>query len=341
MIIEQPSDPTATIPPRYRERTIEQGVKLAPKRSAIARRPRQLDVSMLTQGLGWFSVALGAAELLFPRGVARVSGIARPHSALTRLFGARELASGIGILTSRGQAQEPWIKARVAGDGLDLATLGLALLSPRNQRSLTLMSVVAVAGVTALDVLASQELRRQRTSSTDRFTFGVPIETTLIVNQTPQACYDFWRKLENLPTFMRHLESVRVTGDRSSHWVSKAPLGTRVEWDAEITEDRPGALLSWKSLPGSQILNTGTVRFEEYVGGRGTLVIVNLVYDAPGGPMGAALARMLGEEPKVQIREDLRRFKQLIETGEVPTTRGQSAGRRSRLARLFGKGETP
>lgn len=341
MPTQQTSDTTTSTPPGYREPTNEPGLKSSAQRPVPASQSPQLDVSMLTQGLGWFSVALGAAELLFPHGVTRASGIARPHRGLTRLFGARELASGIGILTSRGQAQEPWIKARVAGDALDLATLGLALFSPRNRRSLTLMSMVAVAGVTALDVLANQELRRKRTSRAEKFTFGIPIETTLIVNQTPQVCYEFWRKLENLPTFMRHLESVQATDDRTSHWVSKAPLGTHVEWDAEITEDRPGALLSWKSLPGSQIHNAGSVRFEEYVGGRGTLVLVNLVYDAPGGPMGAALARLLGEEPKVQVREDLRRFKQLIETGEIPTTRGQPAGRRSRIARLFGKGETP
>lgn len=341
MPTSETSHSNANIRHRYRERTTASGFRSSSNQSVKTDRSRQLDISMLTQGLGWFSVALGTAELLFPRGVTNASGVARPHSGLTRLFGARELASGIGILTSRGQAQAPWIKARVAGDALDLAALGLALLAPRNRRSLTLLSILAVAGVTALDVLASQELQRQRTSRADRFTFGVPIETTLLVNQTPQACYDFWRKLENLPTFMHHLESVKVADDGTSHWVSKAPLGTHVEWDAEITDDRPGALLSWKSLPGSQIHNSGTVRFEEYVGGRGTLLVVNLVYDAPGGPMGAALARVLGEEPKVQIRDDLRRFKQLIETGEIPTTRGQPAGRRSRLSRLFGKGETP
>lgn len=338
MTIEHTADAIATYPSRSRPPQIREtaGRSRAPLKK---HERRTLDTGAVVRALGWFSVGLGAAELLFPRTVNRIAGLSSDRTPLTRIFGLRELASGIGILKSSNP--EPWIKARVAGDGLDLAVLGLALLSPRNHRVRTTLSIAAVAGVTALDVMASRELERQRTAEPGKFAYGVPIEMTLAVNRSAQECYDFWRKLENLPRFMRHLQSVTKLDEQRSHWIAKAPVGMQVEWDSQITEDEPGARLAWRSLPGSQIPNGGSVRFEQSSAGRGTLVVVSLMYDPPGGPMAARLARLLGEEPRVQIREDLRRFKQLIETGEIPTTRGQPSGRRSRIARMFGKGETP
>jgi uncharacterized membrane protein len=295
----------------------------------------------LVRALGWFSLALGAFELVAPRAANRMAGLSKDHVTLTRLFGARELASGIGILTTPKPG--PWVKARVAGDAMDLATLAMALLSGRNHRGRTLFSLAAVAAVTALDLLASRELDRSagRASVLRGLQYGVPATASLIVNRSPQECYAFWRQLENLPRFMRHLESVTVGGAGESHWVAMGPAGIHVEWDAQVTEDRPGALLAWRSLPDSQIPNSGTVRFEEPQAGRGTLIKVILQYDPPAGRLGATVAKLFGEEPSQQIREDLRRFKQLIETGEIPTTRGQPSGRRSRVARMFGKGETP
>ena len=224
---------------------------------------------------------------------------------------------------------------------MDLATLALALVSPRNYQGRAALAITAVAGVTALDILASRELDRGRDESARGLQYGVPVEVTLIVNRSPQECYQFWRDLQQLPRFMRHLQSVVVIDERRSHWVAKAPAGLQVEWDAEITEDRPNALLAWRSLSGSQVPNSGTVRFEQAPAGRGTIVVVSIQYDPPAGRLGATVAKMFGEEPSQQIREDLRRFKQLLETGEIPTTHGQPAGRRSALARVFGKGETP
>jgi uncharacterized membrane protein len=154
------------------------------------------------------------------------------------------------------------------------------------------------------------------------------IEVTLTVLRPRQEVYAFWRRLENLPRFMRHLESVTETGDGRSHWVGKSPVGAKVEWDAEIIEEREGQILSWKSLPGSQIDNAGSVFFEDATGGRGTVVRVHLDVDPPGGGIGRALGRMLSPITKQQVQEDLRRFKNLIEAGEIPTIVGQSAGKR-------------
>jgi uncharacterized membrane protein len=124
--------------------------------------------------------------------------------------------------------------------------------------------------------------------------------------------------VENLPRIMRHLDSVKGTGGNRSHWVAKAPLGLSVEWDAEVHNQRPNELIAWRSLEGSQVDTAGSVHFRRTPGGRGTEIQVVLKYDPPGGKVGAGLARLLGESPEQQIEEDLRRFKQLMETGERP-----------------------
>jgi uncharacterized membrane protein len=142
------------------------------------------------------------------------------------------------------------------------------------------------------------------------------VSKTVTVNRPVEEVYAFWRDLENLPAFMDHLESVRVSGDRS-HWRAKAPAGLSVEWDATLVEDRPNERLAWQSDPGADVPNVGTVRFVRAPGDRGTEVHVDLRYDIPGGKLGAAFAKAFGEEPSQQIRSDLRRFKQVMETGEV------------------------
>ena len=117
----------------------------------------------------------------------------------------------------------------------------------------------------------------------------------------------------------------------------KAPVGTAVQWDAELTEERENELLAWQSLPGADVENSGTVRFSTGPGGRGTLVQARLRYRPPGGKVGAAVAKLFMEEPEVQVQEDLRRFKRVMETGEIPTTEGQPAGQRSPAGRLLSK----
>jgi uncharacterized membrane protein len=143
------------------------------------------------------------------------------------------------------------------------------------------------------------------------------VKKSLIINRTPEELYRFWRDFENLPRFMKHLESVRVTGDGRSHWVAKAPAGSSVEWDAEITEDRPNELIAWRSLEGADVDNSGSVRFERAPGNRGTIVKVEIDYNPPGGVIGAAVAKLFGEEPGQQTQDALRCLKQVMETGEI------------------------
>jgi uncharacterized membrane protein len=125
---------------------------------------------------------------------------------------------------------------------------------------------------------------------------------------------------------MRHLVSVTATTDRRSRWIAKAPAGTTVEWTAEIVEDRAGESISWRSLAGSDIANEGSVRFAKAPADRGTEVRVELSYDAPAGSAGALIAKLFGEEPQQQLRDDLRRFKQVMETGEVVRSDGSLEG---------------
>lgn len=155
------------------------------------------------------------------------------------------------------------------------------------------------------------------------------VETSVTIDKPAQELYDFWRRLENLPRFMRHLDEVRDLGDGRSHWVGRTPFGTRAEWEAEIVEDRPGRLLSWRSVAGSQVATAGSVLFEEATGGRGTVVRVEMDIRAPHHLLGRAVAGLAHVER--EVHEDLRRFKNLLEAGEVPTTDGQPHGERSRI----------
>jgi uncharacterized membrane protein len=126
-----------------------------------------------------------------------------------------------------------------------------------------------------------------------------------------------------------YLQSVRITGDRHSHWIARGPGDTRVEWDAELVEDKPNERISWRSLPGADISNTGSVSFEPAAGGRGTIVRVQITYGHAGYQLGSFLATLVGKDPEQLVNKDLRRFKQVLETGDVVSTEGQSAGRRS------------
>jgi uncharacterized membrane protein len=160
---------------------------------------------------------------------------------------------------------------------------------------------------------------------------GILVERAVTVNRPRAELYEAWRNFENLPSFMQHLESVSVEDRESgrSHWVAKGPLGRNVQWDAEVIEERENELLVWKSLPGSLVESMGRVEFVEAPGGRGTIVHVSMQYNPPAGSMGAAFAKLFGKEPGTQVKEDLRHFKQIMETGEIPTVEGQPSGRQA------------
>jgi uncharacterized membrane protein len=153
------------------------------------------------------------------------------------------------------------------------------------------------------------------------------VTKSITVGRPREEVYAFWHDFENLPRFMYHLEFVENTGGNRSHWVAKAPAGRKAEWDAEIVEDVPNELIAWRSVgDDDDVRNSGSVTFADAPGDRGTEVKVELEYDPPGGKLGATIARLFGEEPGQQIIDDLRRFKQVLELGEVVRSAGAPEG---------------
>jgi uncharacterized membrane protein len=159
---------------------------------------------------------------------------------------------------------------------------------------------------------------------------AVDLTAATTIAGSPREAYDLWRRLDSLPSFMAHLDEVRTTGPRTSHWRASAPFGKSVEWDAEITDDVPGERIAWRSADEALVSNEGEVRFLAAPGGRGSEVHVRLRYSVPGRRLSEAAARYFGEDPRQQLDDDLRRFKQVAETGEVVRSEGAPGGKRAR-----------
>ncbi|HUR36051.1 MAG TPA: SRPBCC family protein [Vicinamibacterales bacterium] len=286
----------------------------------------------LAHALGWFSIAVGAAELAAPSQVARLIGAADTNSTRNtlRVFGARELVAGVAILARPDQAR--WLWSRVGGDAMDLAWLRQIMAREGADHRRVGMASAIAAGIAAVDVLAAQQLGRggRRASGPAR---GVRVEQVVTINRSIDETYRFWRDFANFPQFMRHVQEVEVLDRRRSRWTAKAPAGMSIHWDAEIIQDRDAEWIAWRSLPGSQVTNSGSVRFAPAPGARGTEVRVQLEYQPPAGQVGRLIAMLFGEEPEQQIREDLRRFKQLMETGEIPRSDGPGLRRAAPPAR--------
>ena len=262
--------------------------------------------------LGWFSLAVGLAQLLAPRQVARLIGADEEDDAtclVLRAVGGRELICGLGLLSQSHSASWAW--ARVAGDLMDLSLLGKAWQSSGAHRDRLLLAGGAVLGATYADTRSAIRLQRQQG---DVALEGIEVHQAVTIARPAHEVYAFFRDFQNLPRVMQHLESVRVANGHS-HWCAIGPLGSRIEWDAEIVEDRPGELIVWRSVPNADIANQGRVQFR--AAGQDTELDVVLRYDPPAGKLGATLASLLGKAPSQQISADLRRLKQVLETGEV------------------------
>jgi uncharacterized membrane protein len=207
----------------------------------------------------------------------------------------------------------------IAGGGA-LAVVGLT------RRSWPGVAMAAAGGL--LIAGGVKQLRNQRPA-------GIHVERSFLINRPVEEVYSFWRNFENLPKFMRHLKSVTVNGDKESTWVARAPIAGSITWDAEIVDEQPNSFIVWRSKEGAMVPNNGSVLFErasDYHGGTKVTVVLN--YEPPAGKLGSVFATMFGEDADQQVREDLRRFKQLMEAGEVPTTVGQPHGRRTAFVRM-------
>lgn len=280
----------------------------------------------LSRALGWFSIGLGVAQLVAPNNVNRLVGVDDDgkNRALQRMIGLREILAGVGILSNPRPAG--WLWARVGGDMMDATLLASALASPDSNKDRVKQSLATVLGIMAADAKAAME-----TTAAGGTPLGVrpkdgsiPVERVITVWRQPEEVYSFWRNFENLPRFMNHLESVQTTDSGRSHWVAKGPAGRTVEWDAEIAEEKPNELIAWRSLDGSDVWSAGIVRFTPTPDKQGTEVSVHMHYTPPAGVVGMTIASLFGEEPNLQLKEDMHRFKQVMEVGEVILSEGTS-----------------
>lgn len=274
----------------------------------------------LARGLGVLSLGLGGVAVGAAGWLGRLTGVGDSDVIRNALrgVGARELGSGVGLLVTRQAVPFTW--ARVVGDAMDLSLLGLAAISGGRRRERIAIAAGVVAGIAALDVYSGIRFTRRSGGQ------GIEVTKAITVNRTPQELYTYWRDFSRLPRFMRHLEAVEVTSERTSHWTAAAPAGATVTWDAEITQDDPGRLIAWRSLPGASVDNEGQVRFASAPGNRGSEVRVEMRYSPPAGKAGAIVAKLFGEAPDQQVQDDLRHFKQIMETGEITKSAGTLPG---------------
>jgi uncharacterized membrane protein len=283
----------------------------------------------VARGLGVFSLALGLPQVLAPGRMNRMIGVKDDASSRLwmRVVGMREIAAGVGIFSERRPAE--WIWARVAGDTMDLALLGSALRSKSEHPGRILAATGAVIGAFAADLVDSRRLSRGADNQHEEDE-PMHVKAAITVRRDRQEVYAFGHDIERFPSFMAHLEEVRVTGDRRSEWTVRGPLGTNVTWDVEITEDLPGERISWRSVEDSDVDGSGSVKFIPAPGDQGTEVHLELRYDVPGGAVGELIAKLFGEAPAMQVKDDLRRFKQIVETGEVVRSDGSPEGQLNR-----------
>lgn len=280
----------------------------------------------LVKGLGGASLGLGLSEILAPGRVAAVAGIDETSRSrfVIRALGLRECGHAAALFF--GSSKLVW--TRVVGDILDLTLLGAALAKSRNRRPSRrrrgAVSAAALAGIGAVDLYTALRTTRHDGRHANG-SHHRSLQAAVTVRRPPEDVYRFWRDLKNLPSFMHHLQSVTESGDQS-HWVANAPIGQSVQWDAHLTGDEPNKRIAWQSLSGSPVENAGSVEFSPAPDGNGTEVRVTISYRLPAGVLGKAAATVFGESPEQQVNDDLRRFKQIMETGQVLRSDGSPEG---------------
>jgi uncharacterized membrane protein len=213
-------------------------------------------------------------------------------------------------------ANHPLSNQSVSHFGVIAGASALVLygLTRRNKKGIAL---AAAGGLVAYQHARSQFQSSRQTAA-----------AVFRVNASSAEAYRLWRTFENLPRFTAHLEEVRILDERRSEWTARGPVNSRIRWTAEITQEQPDRRISWRSIAGSQLETSGWVEFQDDPQGRGCLVRAQVEYGNPLGPIARGLLAALGKDPKFVVKEDLRRFKALLEAGETPTTVGQTHGPR-------------
>jgi uncharacterized membrane protein len=256
--------------------------------------------------------------------------------------GEPQVSAGGAASQDQGAQQQPKVNVGDAERMVSVAAGAIVGLLGLSRRSLPGLLMAGVGGAMvyrgasghchayqALGIDTAEYEQQGERSEAEIARRGIHVANSFLINRPAADLYRFWRNFENLPQIMTHLESVRTIDDRRSHWVARLPKiagGKTLEWDAQVTRDDPDSLIAWQSLPGSDIDTSGRIRFEPAMGDRGTLVHAFMNYVPPGGMLTTLLAPLLNKGSFRLIREDMRNFKRIMETGEIPTIIGQPHG---------------
>jgi uncharacterized membrane protein len=296
-------------------------VGMAPGASiSLPRRQDAASPHWRTRGLGWLSIGLGATQLLAPRALARIIGVAHgPRERLAmRALGVRELLAGVGLL--RGRNPGRWLRSRVLGDAMDLAVLTRLLTAHRTKNrdpGRLGAALVAVAGVTALDVLTSRQVNRANGHALDGgISTPIAVRSVVTVSRSPEEVYTFWRDLRNLSRYVANVESVEIVDPVRSCW-TVGVAGKTLAWQAVITDDRPNELLAWRTLEAADVSHSGEVRFARAPGNRGTEIHVAVQLESRAGVAARVVAKLGRAVLEQHLTNDLRRVKQGLELGEI------------------------
>lgn len=273
--------------------------------------------------LGWFSLGLGIAEVVAAGPLSQFLGTKRKD--LLQICGFREIATGVVLLASSRPASALWL--RLAGDAVDLALIRQAWKSPHARRGNVSAALAVTGGITAIDLWAARAAAQHPTPPQH-------ICRSITVNRPAAELYEWWRDPQGLGRIMGHVANVTATGETSTHWALKIPDSHPLSWDAEIHDDLEHGLLRWHAPPGQDIETDGTVRFSPAPGDRGTEVTLNFRFHSTHPGLAAAAAH-LGMIPDMAAMHALRRFKSLVETGELPTLKNNPTARRNAAANLI------
>ena len=310
-------------------------IRPAPSPSSKGDKAWRADAEQVAIALGWFSIGLGLVEILKPSRLTRAFDT-HHQEPIYRLYGARELAAGAGLLLNRDKS--PWLYARLAGDALDAVTLALGLGGRRQGN--VMAGLAAVAGVTALDLWAARALgdqeRRAITAAGPHKSGGrawrhgiFDVERSVTINKDADTLRDLWMDPPTLPRIMAHIADIEQLGAGRARWTVPTPLGP-YSWETQLVSNDQEDALRWETDGANALIRRGVVRSATAPKKYGTVMTAALTFDPPGGMLGRGTAALLGDQmPGALVDKTLLYFKALAETGEIPTTAGQPAARRN------------
>jgi uncharacterized membrane protein len=250
--------------------------------------------------------------------VARIIGLTGNDQDRTtmRLLGLREVASGMAILALVNPIPGLW--SRVAGDAMDLTLLGLAMRSPQTDRTRAVAATLGVVGIAATDLVSTFKLGASQAAQGAGQRDQTPrVAAAVTVDAAIADVFALWDGFQGLPRFMQDAADVQLTGERQSHWTVTGPGNTSLEWDARITDRQQNQHITWHTEEGAPVTAHGSVRFREAPGNRGVQVLFEAEFDPPGAGVGDLIAAPLAKAMSAKLGSDLRRFKQLVELGEI------------------------